>query len=120
MKDRRSLVDGMTSQQGNRVDRGIEEHFVRSGQAATTGPAAADQDQMLPSTPMPPANRQNASTINRLPLSTRIRADYAAALKRASLERQLNGTTPNTLQDILEEALGPWLVANGYINSPHR
>lgn len=44
-----------------------------------------------------------------------VRADYAAALKRASLERQLSGVQPNTLQDILEEALGPWLRANGYV-----
>jgi hypothetical protein len=34
--------------------------------------------------------------------------------QRASLERQLNGTAPNTLQDILEEALEPWLRSNGY------
>ena len=120
MKERRSLVDGMTLQQANRVDRGIEEHFVRSGQAATTGTAAADQDQTPSSAPTPPANQQNSSTVSRLPLSTRIRADYATALKRASLERQLNGTTPNTLQDIFEEALEPWLVTNGYINPPRR
>ena len=118
MKERRSLVDGMTLQQGSRVDRGVEEQFVRSGQATTDDFVPAEQEQ----TPaqIPPANRQNASTVSRLPLSTRIRADYATALKRASLERQLNGTTPNTLQDILEEALGPWLAANGYINPPHR
>jgi len=38
-----------------------------------------------------------------MPLTTRIRSDYGAALKRASLERQLAGQVPNTLQDILEE-----------------
>lgn len=118
MKERRSLVDGMVSQQDNRLDRSIEEQFVRSGQATPADPVAAEQEQTPVQTP--PANRQNASTVSRLPLSTRVRADYATALKRASLERQLNGTTPNTLQDILEEALEPWLVANGYINSPHR
>ena len=47
--------------------------------------------------------------------STKVRSDYAAALKRASLERQLNGVYPNTLQDILEEALEPWLRSNGYV-----
>lgn len=119
MKERRSLVDGMTSQQDNRVDRGIEEQFVRSGQATTDDTVAANQEPPPPAQ-NPPANRQNTSTMSRLPLSTRIRADYATALKRASLERQLSGTTPNTLQDILEEALGPWLASNGYINPPHR
>lgn len=119
MKERRSLVDGLTLQQDNRVDRNIEEQFVRSGQA-TADPVAPEQEQSHAQNP--PAKRQNSSTISRLPLSTRIRADYAAALTRASLERKLSGTTPNTLQDILEEALGPWLVANGYLvkNPPRR
>jgi hypothetical protein len=50
-----------------------------------------------------------------VPLTTRVRADFGAALKRASLERQLSGQYPNTVQDILEDALGPWLRANGYV-----
>lgn len=40
----------------------------------------------------------------------------AKALKRASLERQLQGVEPSRLQDILEEALEPWLKANGYLS----
>ena len=63
-------------------------------------------DRPTPSSAPPPA---------RAPLTTRIRADFAAALKRASLERQLSGTTPNTLQEMLEEALEPWLRGNGYL-----
>jgi len=31
------------------------------------------------------------------------------------LERQLNKVEPNTLQDILEEAIEPWLRNNKYI-----
>jgi hypothetical protein len=50
-----------------------------------------------------------------LPISTRIRSEYADALKRASLERQLNKVEPNTLQDILEQAIEPWLRSYGYI-----
>ena len=49
------------------------------------------------------------------PISTRLRADYAAALKRASLDRQLKGIEPNTMRDILEQAIEPWLRSNGYI-----
>jgi hypothetical protein len=56
------------------------------------------------------------STLSRVPISTRIRADFVAALKRASLERQLNGVEPNTLQDMLEQAIEPWLKANGYLS----
>ncbi len=49
-------------------------------------------------------------------VSTRIRADFAKALKRASLQRQLEGVVPNTLQEILEQAIEPWLKANGYLS----
>ena len=56
-----------------------------------------------------------SANINRVPISTRIRGDFAAALKRCSLERQLHGIEPNTLQDILEQAIEPWLKSNGYI-----
>jgi len=38
------------------------------------------------------------------------------ALKRASLERRLKAIEPNTLQDILEEAIEPWLKTNGYLS----
>jgi len=60
----------------------------------------------------PPSPTQNLS---RVPISTRIRGDFAAALKRCSLERQLKGEEPNTLQDMLEQAIEPWLKSNGYI-----
>jgi len=51
---------------------------------------------------------------SRVPLSTRIRADFATALKRASLERQLYGIEPSALCDILEQAIEPWLESHGY------
>ena len=56
-----------------------------------------------------------ASPFSRVPISTRILSEYAEALKRASLERQLNKVEPNTLQDILEQAIEPWLKSNGYL-----
>ncbi len=51
----------------------------------------------------------------RVPISTRIRGDFAVALKRCSLQRQLEGLEPNTLQDILEQAIEPSLKSNGYL-----
>jgi len=56
-----------------------------------------------------------SAMVRRVPISTRIRAEFAVALKRASLERQLNGVEPNTVQDILEQIIEPWLKSNGYI-----
>jgi hypothetical protein len=53
--------------------------------------------------------------ISRARLTTGIRSDFVTALRRASLERRLSGQTPNTVQDILEEALEPWLRKHDYI-----
>lgn len=97
MADRRPLLDGLKPMSPP-VDPTVERQFV-FGQDK----AAAEPDRGPP----PPVGRS--------PLTTRIRSDFATALKRASLERQLSGTTPNTLQEILEEALEPWLRAHGYV-----
>lgn len=94
MAERRSLVEGIKPP-APPVDPAVEHEFV-FGKKAT------------------PSGRPNKA-ITRTPLSSKIRADFAAALKRASLERQLKGIYPNTLQDILEEAIEPWLKTNGYL-----
>ncbi|MBX9580299.1 MAG: hypothetical protein K2X87_08335 [Gemmataceae bacterium] len=104
--ERRSLADGLAPRPD--VTRAVEERFVRGDRGPAAAEAPGPAVAAPPPTPVTP-------TVGRTPVSTRIRADYAAALKRASLERQLAGVTPNTLQDILEEALGPWLAANGYL-----
>jgi hypothetical protein len=95
MADRRPLVAGLSGVGG--TDPGREKQFVFGDRAENE-----------------PAGRAPAN-VSRVPLTTRVRADYGAALKRASLERQLSGQAPNTVQEILEEALGPWLRANGYV-----
>ena len=101
MADRRPLTDGIRPT-AVPVDRAVETAFV-FGQKAT--PAAEE----------PPAAAPVPQPLSRSPLTTRVRSDFATALKRASLERQLSGTTPNTLQEILEEALEPWLKTHGYV-----
>ncbi len=93
MTERRSLIDGLKSTPAP-IDSSLEKDFVYG-----------DKPQPTPQT----------AVINRVPLSTRMREDFAKALKKASLERQLKGVEPNTLQDILEEAVEPWLKSNGYI-----
>jgi hypothetical protein len=50
-----------------------------------------------------------------IPVTVRLRPDVAGALKRASLERQLAGEVMFTQQDLVEEALEPWLRENGYL-----
>ena len=108
-KERRSLIEGLNPAG---VDRSLEKEFVYSGKPK---PPEAPPAAPAPAAETREGKGQSRSAINRMPLTTRVRADFAAALKRASLERQLNGVTPHTLQDILEEALEPWLRNNGYL-----
>jgi hypothetical protein len=101
MAERRPLTEGLKPSTPP-VDPQKEKAFVYGDKAATeTGAGVTSQ-----STP---------PNLNRVPLSTRIRGDFAVALKKCSLERQLHGVQPNTLQDILEQAIEPWLKSNGYI-----
>ena len=103
MGERRSLIAG--------VDRSIEDQFVRTGKLP-----APEQEKVSKEPPAPQEPKARGTSLaSRSPLTTRVRADFAEALKRASLQRQLDGVTPNTLQDILEEALEPWLRKNGYL-----
>lgn len=94
MAERRSLAEGLKATPPP-IDSGKEKQFVYNGKEQTASTSGGG--------------------VNRAPLSTRIRADYAAALKRASLERQLKGIEPHTLQDILEQAIEPWLRSNDYL-----
>ncbi len=94
MKNRRPLVEGLKPP----VDPHVEKSFVFQS-----------KPQPTPETPAPTPQQ------TRSPLTTRIRSDFATALKRASLERQLKGIEPNTLQEFLEEAIEPWLKLHGYL-----
>jgi hypothetical protein len=103
-----------------KVDPDAAEEFVYGNKKAKAKPVAAEKPAP-PESPVaePPEQKgqgQPTSAAGRVGLTTRIRADFAEALKRASLERQLQRVKPNTQQDILEEALEPWLRKHGYLN----
>jgi hypothetical protein len=121
MVERRPLVDGLASTPA--IDPQKEKEFVYGQKGAETppvtvapvaAPIVAPTVAAAPIAPAPPAAIVQTFP-DRVQVSTRLRGDFAAALKRASLERELNGVTPFTVQDILEQALEPWLKANGYI-----
>jgi hypothetical protein len=105
MAGRRALVEGI------KPDPSLEQQFVRTGKVPRPEAGHPGAEQSAPREVKPTGS--NAASL--VPLTSRVRADYGAALKRASLERQLSGTMPNTIQDILEEALEPWLRQNGYL-----
>lgn len=109
MVERRPLVAGLKTNGDGNPDR--ESMFVFGAKAESSTPPPSQTQ----STTADAHVEKTPVSIGRVPLTTRVRTDFATALKRASLERQLNGQVPSTLQDILEEALGPWLRANGYV-----
>lgn len=105
MNERRTLIEGLKNTPT--IDPKIEKDFVFKSKA----PVADDGTAMPPAA----ATSPTAPIISYSPLSTRIRSDLATSLKRASLERQLAGLEPNTVKDILEQILEPWLKTNGYL-----
>lgn len=102
MAERRSLVEGVKTLPAD-LDPDKAREFVYGANKARGG---TEPNRTTPTTPV----------LTRSPISTRMRTDFATALKRASLERQLKGVEPSTLQDILEEAIEPWLRSNGYLD----
>ena len=109
MAGRRPLVEGLKTE--DHVDRSLEKEFVYN--SGPKSPAATKLQPSAPASESGAGKGRAESSAGRVPLTVRFRSDYAAALKRASLERQLQGVLPNTLQDILEEALEPWLRNHG-------
>ena len=59
--------------------------------------------------------RSRLTPVGLIPVTVRLRPEIAGALKRASLERQLNGEVVFTQQALVELALEPWLRAEGYL-----
>lgn len=95
---RRSLVEGL--KETPTVDPQIEQQFVKGAEA----------------TPKPAVKVANSASVARTPISTRLRTDLADALQRASLTRKLEKVEPNTLTEILEAAVEPWLRDHGYLH----
>lgn len=112
MKDRRSLIDGLTPPDPAQQER--EKAFVygtpsvQEPQEVETAPPIAEPAATYDSKVLP-------QFAGRVPVTTRTRPEVATALKRASLTRQLNGIEPYYVQDIMEEALETWLRTNGYL-----
>lgn len=135
MKERRSLVEGL------RVDpelEKIERAFVHghAPSSLATQPAVVTvppkEPEVVVENPVPaviaeapkelaakegtPDSRILPQMHGRVPVTTRCRPEVASALKRASLQRQLAGSEPFYVQDIMEQALENWLRERGYIN----
>lgn len=122
MVKRRSLADGLKTTP--KADPETEKAFVFEAgkpdrvpvkKPARPKSAATEREPTRPSGPDAPAEQAPEPNLGRSPLTTRLRSDIGTALKRASLERQLAGQSPYTVQDILETVLEPWLKSHGYL-----
>jgi hypothetical protein len=123
MKERRSLVDGLNPVTPDQEER--EKAFVY-GIPSDTESAEADETKQT-AVSQPPVPTQSHEHVlsrdsrllpqfaGRVPITTRTRPEIASEVKRASLTRQLDGVTPYSVQDIVEEALELWLLTNGYL-----
>ena len=121
-----SLVDGLRRDEPEPTVEAMQQ-FVKAGNAVPkpnptppTGPGRGDPaaGEVPAERYRPPAARPRPSRVQPValvPVTIRLRPELAGALKRASLERQLAGEPVYTQQDMLEEALAPWLKKAGYL-----
>ncbi|MBN9521516.1 hypothetical protein J0H58_23855 [bacterium] len=97
------------------VDDSVSESEESGGEEKKRQPAAAQKRaKATPSQKRPHQQRLLATLL--VPVTVRLRPEIASALKQASLQRQLNGEELYTQQDIVEEALVPWLQAEGLLD----
>jgi len=129
MGERRALIEGLAEAEGFDPDQA--EEFIKTGKVSKTAKTSARAPETTPeASEVPPAKpplpqsvvaaAQVSATahltgVGRVPVGARVRTEIAAALKRASLERQLQGIQPNSVQDIHEESLELWLHKHGYL-----
>lgn len=108
MKNRRSLAEGLSE---TPAVESIEREFVY-------GEKAEPQKQSQAEAPVAAAPDRSVlpQFAGRVPLTTRCRPELASMLKRASLQRQLNGIEPSSMQEIMEIAMENWLKENGYLD----
>lgn len=90
----------------------VEEDEVGERKNAPTPPKRAAKSSAAQKRP----HQQRLLATLLVPVTVRLRPEIASALKQASLQRQLNGIELYTQQDIVEEALLPWLQAEGLLD----
>jgi len=129
MNNRRSLIEGIHPEED--IDPEAAEQFIsgrkprQPAKLSTPTPIVVRPTREEPPAqlPLPEAITAAAQVpaaspltgVGRVPVGARVRTELASALKRASLERQLQGVQPNSIQEILEDALELWLHKHGLL-----
>ncbi len=110
-KNRRPLTDGL--KQEPEIDPKIARDFVYQDKPKPG--AGAPEPKPASQTRLAAGNVNPSAQSSLVPLTARIPTEKFQALKRASFERQLQGVEPSSMQDIVEEAITPWLRKHGYL-----
>ena len=114
------LVRDFITQEGRQPGRKTEGADLPLSPARSAESDGVSSRVLRPVPAEPPRRRRTKPSgitpVGLIPVTVRLRPEIASALKRASLERQLNGLATYTQQDIVEEALVPWLQAEGLID----
>lgn len=119
MSKRVNLVESLEKDK-SRVSPELASQFIKKGTVDT------DSVSIKPAKPKPPPTTEFTSSPRRktktavikpalIAIHVRVRPEIAAALKLASLERQMKGEERASKREIVEEALEPWLGSNGYL-----
>ena len=111
MTERRSLIEGV-KQSSKLTDK--EKEFIYGEKNRASSSSAAEPVSQAAATPAVAASPVLPNMTGRIPVTTRCRPEVASAIKRVSLQRQLAGVEPYTVQDIMEQALEQWLDLNKY------
>jgi hypothetical protein len=123
MNKRISLVEGIRRDQET-IDPAAEQAFLKygtvrppipGGPAEEPPPPARTHEPKAEQRPRRRARPSKVTPVGLIPVTVRLRPEIAGALKRASLERQLAGEELFTQQDIVEQALEPWLYGEGLL-----
>jgi len=118
---RMSLIQSMKRDDEKPLDPVTVEKFVKGRAAKAERPPARRPEpaagRTAAATPKPADTSAPSAAMSPglIPVNVRVRPDIAAALKTASLQRELLGIEPYTKREIVEEALEPWLRTNGYL-----
>ncbi len=128
MTERRSLSTAVSTQvpgtdpeivrsfvtQNQSTERPVASPVSSSNESTSKKSESYDGDS-TPTNAKPKRKPNRFQPIGLIPVTIRLRPEIAGALKRASLERELDGEELFTQQDIVEQALEPWLQQNGFI-----
>jgi hypothetical protein len=113
MKERRTLAEGMMAGEITLSER--EREFVLGKPPAPNPSSKADSASAGETPEIKTTNRILPQISSRVLITTRATPEVASSLKRASLQRQLDGIEPFYLQEILDQAIGDWLRKHGYL-----